>query len=230
VGILAKLGYNADVAGTGGQALALWRAQRHELVFMDLQMPEMDGLEATRRIVAEHAPGPRPRIVAMTANAMPGDRERCLAAGMDDYIAKPVLPVDMQAIIERMAGGVADTPAADALPVPLVDHRIVDELRALDDPHMPSLLRNLMRDYLAETPAAISDIKRYTDRREATQVAQRAHKLAGVSASLGASGMAEICRRIEGRVEAGELTGLASMIDQLELRFARTRGELQQVL
>jgi CheY-like chemotaxis protein/HPt (histidine-containing phosphotransfer) domain-containing protein len=229
VGILAKLGYDADVAENGLEALELVRKSRYDLVFMDLQMPQMDGLEATRRILATGPADERPRIVAMTANAMPGDRERCLTAGMDDYIAKPILPVDVQALIERVAGGAASPPLAERDAPPLMDQRIVAELRAIDEPGRPSLLRSLMQDYLAETPGAISEIKRFADRREASLLALRAHKLAGVSASLGAAGINEVCVRIERHIAAGDLTGLAAMIDQLELRFARTRSEMQRL-
>lgn len=86
--MLRRLGYTCDVAETGAQAVAMARERPYDLVFMDVQMPDMDGFEATRRIHAEL--GPRsPYIVAMTANAQPGDRERCMAAGMDDYLVKP---------------------------------------------------------------------------------------------------------------------------------------------
>ena len=86
--LLSRMGYRADVAANGVEALEALKRQPYDVVLMDVQMPEMDGLEATRRIVA--AAGARPRIVAMTANAMQGDREACLAAGMDDYITKPI--------------------------------------------------------------------------------------------------------------------------------------------
>ena len=88
--LLQKMGYRADVAGNGIEAIEAVQRQTYDLVLMDVQMPEMDGLEATRRIVQRWAPGERPRIVAMTANAMQGDREACLAAGMQDYVTKPI--------------------------------------------------------------------------------------------------------------------------------------------
>jgi CheY-like chemotaxis protein/HPt (histidine-containing phosphotransfer) domain-containing protein len=230
VGILAKLGYASDVAGNGAEALELVRLHRYDLVFMDLQMPEVDGLEATRRIVAEWPPHERPLLVAMTANALAGDRERCLDAGMDDYIAKPILPVDVQTVIERLcstrqsaAGGAVDAS-------PLIDVRVIDELRQLDEPDSKSLLHSLLHDYLHEAPAAISDIKRLADRREARQLATQAHKLAGISASLGARGVADVCRRIEEHLAGGDLAGLPAMIDQLEMRFARTRAEIQRLV
>ena len=88
--LLAQMGYRADVAGNGLEAIQALERQRYDVVLMDVQMPEMDGLEASRRIRREFAAGVQPRIIAMTANAMRGDRELCLAAGMDDYVSKPI--------------------------------------------------------------------------------------------------------------------------------------------
>ena len=84
------MGYRADLAANGIEAIQSIERQPYDLVLMDVQMPEMDGLEASRQIVSKWLPGMRPRIVAMTANAMQGDREECLAAGMDDYLTKPI--------------------------------------------------------------------------------------------------------------------------------------------
>jgi CheY-like chemotaxis protein len=88
--VLSKLGYSADVVADGGEALAAVDRERYDVVFMDVQMPAMDGLTATRRIRETIAEDRRPQIIAMTANAMQGDREACLAAGMDDYVSKPI--------------------------------------------------------------------------------------------------------------------------------------------
>jgi len=84
------MGYRADLASNGIEAVESVARQTYDVVLMDVQMPEMDGLEASRRIVAQYAPHERPRIVALTANAMQGDREECLAAGMDDHLTKPI--------------------------------------------------------------------------------------------------------------------------------------------
>jgi len=88
--ILQQMGYRADLASNGLEAVESVERQTYDVVLMDVQMPEMDGLEASRRLTAKYKPQERPRIVAMTANAMAGDREMCLAAGMDDYITKPI--------------------------------------------------------------------------------------------------------------------------------------------
>jgi CheY-like chemotaxis protein len=98
--ILQRMGYRADVAANGLEALAALRRQRYDVILMDVQMPEMDGLEATRQIRSTFAPDQQPRIIAMTANAMQGDREACLEAGMNDYVSKPIQVKELQAALE----------------------------------------------------------------------------------------------------------------------------------
>ena len=112
--LLERMGYRADVVENGSAAVAAVEGSTYDVILMDVQMPELDGLEATRRI-RRRWPGETPRIVAMTANAMDGDREACLAAGMDDYIAKPISPEALQASLvaaapatERGASAVGD--------------------------------------------------------------------------------------------------------------------------
>ncbi len=101
INILRQFGYQADLANNGKEAIEAVERSHYDVVFMDMQMPEMDGLEATRRICARHSATDRPYIVAMTANALKGDRELCLAAGMDDYLSKPLNPGEFKSAIER---------------------------------------------------------------------------------------------------------------------------------
>jgi CheY-like chemotaxis protein len=107
--LLGKMGYRADVAGNGLEVLQAVERQPYDVILMDVQMPEMDGLEATRRLCAELPNEKRPRIIAMTANAMQGDREMCLQAGMDDYISKPIRVEELAQALNRV----------QALPAPL---------------------------------------------------------------------------------------------------------------
>ena len=104
--LLQQMGYRADLASNGIEAIESVERQTYDVVLMDVQMPEMDGLEASRRITAKWPPAARPRIVAMTANAMQGDREACLAAGMDDYVTKPIrVEALVQALLNAGARG-----------------------------------------------------------------------------------------------------------------------------
>ena len=101
VRILEKMGYNTDVVANGFEALEFLKRQAYDIVFMDMQMPEMDGLEVTRHIVQEWSANQRPKIIAMTANTIDGDRERCIEAGMDDYISKPLAVGEIQMALQR---------------------------------------------------------------------------------------------------------------------------------
>lgn len=102
--MLSKLGYRADVAGDGREVLAAVRRQPYDVILMDVQMPEMDGLEASRQLNLLHPErSARPWIIALTANAMQGDREACLAAGMDDYVSKPIKTEELAAALARVS-------------------------------------------------------------------------------------------------------------------------------
>ena len=101
ISMLKRIGLRADLAENGLVALQRLQEQRYGVVLMDMQMPELDGLGATRRIRAELPPERQPHIIAVTANAMKGDRERCLEAGMDDYVSKPLRTEDLQAALQR---------------------------------------------------------------------------------------------------------------------------------
>src|SRR5204863_5301749 len=103
--VLQKLGYRADIANNGREVLQELEQKAYDILFLDVQMPEMDGLEAARRICERWPAEKRPRIIAMTGNALMGDREKCLQAGMDDYISKPVRIGDLQAALERWGVG-----------------------------------------------------------------------------------------------------------------------------
>lgn len=100
--MLARMGFRADVAGNGHEAIAAILRQPYDIVLMDVQMPEMDGLEATRHIRETHSRKSPPWIIAITANAMQGDRELCMDAGMDDYVSKPMKPEELAAAIARI--------------------------------------------------------------------------------------------------------------------------------
>jgi CheY-like chemotaxis protein len=101
--ILERMGYRVDIAANGLEALRSLERQRYDLILMDVQMPEMDGLQATRAIRAKFPPNMQPQIVAMTANAMQGDREMCLEAGMNDYVSKPIQVKELVAALQRAA-------------------------------------------------------------------------------------------------------------------------------
>ena len=165
--VLAKLGFGFDIANHGGEAVSAVQAGRYDAILMDCQMPEMDGYEATAEIrrlegTARHTP-----IIAMTAAAMDGDRETCLAAGMDDYITKPVRLEALAAVLERWvnraeaagaAAGQAPSPADVGLPDPL-DRSQIELLRSLDDGD-GAVLGEIIDQYLTQTAAGRGELVR----------------------------------------------------------------------
>jgi GAF domain-containing protein/CheY-like chemotaxis protein/HPt (histidine-containing phosphotransfer) domain-containing protein len=195
--LLEKLGYRADVAANGLEALEALERQTYDLLLSDVQMPEMDGLEATRRILERWPEGERPWIVAMTAEAMSGDRERCLEAGMDDYLAKPIRVEELVAAIKRTPRreeGMG-TPATSPV-VGSVDAGVLARL-AEGTGGDSEFVTELIEQFLADAPALIAAAREGVDRGEAEEVRRAAHTLKSNAATFGAHRLAERCRALE---------------------------------
>jgi len=199
--ILERRGHAVIVAGDGRSALAaLEGAHGFDAVLMDVQMPEMDGLEATRAIRERErgAGGGRVPIIAMTAHAMEGDRERCLAAGMDGYISKPVEADDLVRTVERAAGAFDASRAAARLGG--------DE----------NLLRELLELFLADAPRMVSEVRDAIDAKDAEALRRAAHALKGSVANFGAGGAVDAARRLETMGAAGNLADARAALSELE--------------
>ena len=224
--ILKGMGYDADLAGNGLEVLDALRRQQYDLVFMDVQMPEMDGLEATRRIVKEFESPLRPKIIAMTAHALEGDRERCLEAGMDDYLTKPVLLDDLRRAIARWAELIGSKRQPNAgggmsLPDPLLAR-----LRILEDETDPGFVRELIGAFLNETPAMVEGIEQAVRDRNSNALSERAHALKGSSLNLGAADLGALCKALEEHGRKGKPVDEAPGADRVRPEFERTRAQL----
>ena len=219
-GLLSRLGHRADVASDGGEAVVLVERGDYDLVFMDIQMPEVDGLEATKAIRALPEPKCRVPIVAMTANAMAGDRESFLAAGMDDYIAKPISRRGLEAILDRWSArlstgnDVADAPReVVSVPepevnlLPLFDTEIQNELiEDLGESKIAELMV-VYFDSLVQREEGIATALAAGDSLAASRVA---HMLKGTSANLGFPRITEASKDLEdaGKAKQGDLGAL----------------------
>ncbi len=232
--ILEKLGYSCEVAANGREAVAAVTAGRFDLVLMDCQMPEMDGYEATRAIRAEPGPGPRLPIVAMTANALQGDRDLCLAAGMDDYLAKPVQPSAVAGMLERwllprflgsagsaesergQAGSaVAAEPADD-------DGRSLDEQPVFD---RSDLMQRLLGDEgladavintVVETlPKLLADLHDARASGDASAMRLAAHTLKGAAGNVSLARVQRLGQLCERAAATGNVAEVARLLPQL---------------
>jgi PAS domain S-box-containing protein len=229
--VLAKLGYAFEVANHGGEAVTAIQERHYDAVLMDCQMPEMDGYQATAEIRRIEGNGRRTPIIAMTAAAMDGDRDLCLAAGMDDYITKPVRLETVAAVLERWAGRPAPDGPEAALPAPPgspspLDQAQIELLRSLDDGE-GAVLAEIIDQYLAQTVEGRNDLARVTGEGDAQGLVQVAHKLRGASANVGAVVLAEICSELEVQGRGGRLEGTAGLVERFDAEFGRARDALK---
>jgi two-component system sensor histidine kinase/response regulator len=230
VRILEKLGYRVEVAENGQEALEACARTRYDAVLMDGQMPGMDGYEATRRIrEREHeAGGPRLPIVAMTASAMKGDREKCLEAGMDDYVSKPVTPEALEAVLRRWVGKAAAPAerAASVAPAPggFLDEAIVGSLMSVDDDG--SLMDEVVATFLKIAPVRLGAIRKAA-RGNAVQLERAAHSFLGSCGNLGCRRMADLCARLEVLGRSGSTEGATDLARALEEEYTAVKPHLE---
>jgi two-component system sensor histidine kinase/response regulator len=214
--LLAKLGHTVDEAHDGAAAVRMTAESVYDAVLMDMQMPVMDGLAATRAIRARETGGAHLPIVAMTANAMRGDRERCLDAGMDDYVTKPISINTLLDALALVTTGCAPAPAALAAPAPAAatgEHAPYDRGEALERAAGDEeLLAQIIDIYIAETPALLAAIARALESGDGERAFRSAHTLKGSSANLSATGVSAAARTVELAARGG---GLAAARDAL---------------
>ncbi|MCX8157936.1 MAG: PAS domain-containing protein [Verrucomicrobiae bacterium] len=237
---LQKMGQVADAVANGVEAVKALRAVPYDVVLMDCQMPEMDGYEATRIIRQEEGARPERRrayIIALTANALQGDREKCLAAGMDDYISKPVQVQALQAALQRAAEAMtraaaspppAAAPAATVEPrpavgvspyahLPLLDAETVNNLSLLQSPEMPDPVAELFGLFLTDAPKYLGRLQAGLEARNGGELAAAAHALKGAASNLGLRRLAACCADLEKAGKEGNLP-VAAALHELVLR------------
>jgi CheY-like chemotaxis protein len=222
VALLEKEGYRVTLVGDGGEAVTALGKQQFDLVLMDVQMPAMDGLEATRRIrQREQGSGRHVPIIAMTAYAMKGDRELCLEAGMDAYVSKPVRAKELFDAIEALAPAAKAPPAPPAAPAPvLVEPDWEAALEHLGGDRR--LLRTLIQAFLSELPRWLADIRQAIAQGNAANLKRAAHNIKGSTGHFGARAAFEAAQKLEMVGRSGILTGADEASANLE-------AELQQL-
>ena len=227
--LLEKWGHRVSVANNGRQAVAAVEAQPFDLVLMDVQMPELDGLEATAAIRrAETGKGRHLPIVAMTAHAMVGDRERCLASGMDGYLSKPIRARELLAVIEQvLSGGAQARPAATAT---AANSAVVDWATALDRLQGDrGLLEEIVEVFREECPRLVSQARRAIAAGDAAELRLAAHTLKGALVFFAAADAVEAARRLEMIGKRGELAAAPQAFEELQCQLERLQPALAEM-
>jgi PAS domain S-box-containing protein len=240
--LLERLGYRADVAGNGLETLEALERQAYDVVLMDVQMPEMDGLEATRRI-RQKCPGDQgPYIIAMTANAMQGDREECLSAGMDDYISKPIrvgelvkalsqcqpLEVEEMAISKEAETQKSGKSKAEEQTAAILDSAALERLRDLSGGDA-KFISELIDTFLDSAPQLLANMRQALKKEDAAGLRLAAHSLKSNSADFGAMSLHSLCQELETLAKAGALTGAAELLAQIEAEYEKVKAALKSV-
>jgi len=220
--LLKQMGYRADVAGNGLEAVEALQRQKYDVVLMDVQMPEMDGLEASRQINQQWPRGQRPHIIAMTANAMQGDREMCLAAGMDDYVTKPIRVDELiRAISQSKPHSDRDSQVTTEL---AVDRAIFENLRATMG---ADFMGELIDTFFADSPALFGAMRQALAVENADSFRRAAHSLKSNSATFGALSLSTQAKELEQMGKAGTLADAAVKLARAEAEYAKVRRSVE---
>jgi len=235
LGLLSKMGFEVDVVDDGVEAVEAVEAagdRGYDAILMDCQMPRMDGYEATRRIRQQEPEGQHTPIIALTAAAMKGDRERCLAAGMDDYVPKPVSTSAIAAALRRcLASDVPDpTPVRPAVTTPeraetpVLDWQVVQELRSIEQ-----LFEQSSGRFIASAPRQLADLRAAVGGGDWDTARALAHKIKGSAATVGAARLAADLASLEMACEKGT-TATAGLMDRVDDRFDEAREALRAAI
>ena len=232
--LLEKHGHTVSAVENGREALAAIERERPDLVLMDVQMPVMDGLEAIRAVRAkEQSSGLRLPIIALTAHAMKGDRERCLDAGADDYLTKPIRAGELFAALARMKtgnmGAITSPPAAVEHSQPSPSH-VLDLTEALERVGDQETLEELARLFIEECPKLMEQIRESLATSDGIALERHAHSLQGSAASLGASGISRAAEELQKLARSGHWIGARSVFGGLEREIASLYSELSNLL
>ncbi|MDJ0599204.1 MAG: response regulator [Crocosphaera sp.] len=215
--LLEKLGYQPDIVSNGREVLDALKNCSYDVILMDLRMPEMDGLTATHHICQTLSPQQRPRIIAMTAESMRGDREKCLEAGMDDYIAKPIRMEQLKQALVRCQRISAPLP---------IDLKILNGLRKM----ARNRTNDIIMGYLEDAPLRLSAMKTAIENQEIEQLRQAAHALRSSSGNLGATYLGHLCEEMETIARQGILEGVKEKMSRIKIEYDRVCHALQREL
>ena len=242
--MIERIGYKADYASNGRLALERLAERDFDLILMDCQMPEVDGYSAAREIRRREGTGSHTPIIGVTALALPGDREECRRAGMDDYISKPMILEDLAAMIDKwveMAGEPGKLPPTRQ-PAPLIetadttsqaaqasvlDESVLANLRDYQNPGEPDFLTELIRTFSEDLTSRLAQISSGLRTGDTKRVCEAAHALKGASAELGAKRMREICERLELSARRGSIVDAPAMAQELEGEAVQVRAALE---
>ena len=239
-GMMEQAGLTVDMVDNGQEAVAAVENGAYDLIFMDCQMPVMDGYEATGRIrkMEQQFGTPRVPIIALTAHAMKGDREHCLAVGMDDHLSKPFTEQQLITLLQKWlhdcSGNEKIQEQIDAIgtekTTTVIDERVLDNYRRIQQPGKPDIIKRLVDIYLKSSPDILREISEAGVEGDMEKLWRSAHSLKSSSANLGATTLAGLCETVEEMGRSKREVNLPEMIKKIETEYARVSKELRRII
>jgi len=232
--VLQQLGYTADMVENGVEVVEAVNRKHYDLVFMDVHMPEMDGMEATRMIVNSKPEEQRPIIVAVTADALQGDKEKCIQAGMDDYITKPIRIADIQGVLDRWGKIASARSAKSQKPAGTsetdeLERAMLDRIQQLGLETDPDFVLELIDSYAPLFQKQYNDLQDAYAKKDTGKLLYAAHSLKGASLNIGATHLAAVCRTLEDLTEQEDFDTAGSLMADLKETLQKTSGALQAI-
>jgi len=256
--LLDRLGYRADVAGNGVEVLKTLQRQSYDVILMDVQMPEMDGLEATREVRRSFSPACQPRIIALTADAMKEDRERCLAAGMDDYVSKPIQVKELIGALNRTPPLISNGPmlsqragsvepkehppskgqspnisesATDEVQpsAQVLDASALERLRDTLGKQADILLPTLVKSFIDDGTKLLNEASQALQQKNAQDLRRAAHTLKSNGTTFGAMMLSAVAKQLEQLGREGQFEGAAELIERAGREFVKAKTELEKL-
>lgn len=225
VGLLERMGHRVVIAPNGADAVNAYQTQRFDVILMDLQMPEMDGLAATRLIrkierrSKRHVP-----IIAMTAHAMAGDRQRCLNSGMDDYLSKPIRIADLEQKLEQLGGVILKQPSRVQTDSMILDVELLQALAAIDQDW--ELWQGMVQAFQEEARDLVTALRAATDQRDWAGLSQASHSLKGSALAFHAAELAAYCATLEHLPETPVTESILETVDHIQREVVRLEQRL----
>jgi CheY-like chemotaxis protein/nitrogen-specific signal transduction histidine kinase len=224
---LKKLGFQADAVSNGREVLQALAQLPYDIILMDCQMPEMDGYETAKAIRRTADGSHGPYIVALTANAMLGDRDKCLGSGMNDYLPKPLDLADLEGVLERALAKLQPIEQEITAHSPCLDQAVIAGLRQLSEPNEPDSLQELAELFIKDGWIRITRLERALADKDSPGAASVAHTLKGSANNLGARHLASLCQSLENAVKSDDTTEAANILLELKGEFQKVEGALR---
>jgi CheY-like chemotaxis protein len=233
VRVLEKMNYKPDVAADGQEVIHALKKNKYDIIFMDMQMPVMDGIEATKLIVSTMSEEERPKIIALTANVTEEDRQRCLDAGMNGFLGKPIRTEELKRSLDYWTNVIEqESSIGNGLVMTqqkAIDLNIIQGLKALQTEDNNSFVNELIDLFLDTAPRHLAKMKEARVKTDSKNLVLASHTLKGSSVNLGAVPMAAICKKIEEAGKAEQYQEIDALFVELEGEFQRAHKELLEI-